>query len=256
VWASTAVRRVEGRERLAAVELADLRTGQVGRVECDTLVFTGDWIPDHELARAAGAAIDPGTRGPSVDTCLETSVPCLFAAGNLVHAAETADVAAPGGVHAAEHIAAALHARQGTAAPQADAPPSAGGPPTQRVPITVEPPLAWIFPNAIRLPAPPLVRESFRPIAMGAAELAAGTSLTGMPEGEVTSQADALRLSRPSNCSWTPRSGRRPATSATADAAPIPRARYGRPFRRPASASAPTWPSWLQQNAARPAPMC
>ena len=176
VWTSTAVRRVEGRERLAAVDLADLRTGAVRRVECDTLVFTGDWIPDHELARAAEIAIDPGTRGPAVDTGLETSVRNVFAAGNLVHAAETADVAALGGIHAARHIAAALRAGQGRAVPSpvtlplgtpplgtlptdtpapASAPPSASAPPAPRVPISVDPPLAWISPNAIRFfPAP------------------------------------------------------------------------------------------------------
>jgi thioredoxin reductase len=168
VWTSTALRRVEGRERVTAVELADLRTGAGRRVECDTLVFTGDWIPDHELARAAGIAIDPGTRGPAVDTALETSVRNVFAAGNLVHAAETADVAALGGIHAARHIAAALRACPGTAAPPPgtlppDTPPPDAQPPDaqppvsapgQRVPVTVEPPLAWISPNAIRFPAP------------------------------------------------------------------------------------------------------
>jgi Pyridine nucleotide-disulphide oxidoreductase len=179
VWTSTAVRRVEGRERLAAVDLADLRTGAVRRVECDTLVFTGDWIPDHELARAAGIAIDPGTRGPAVDTALETSVRNVFAAGNLVHAAETADVAALGGIHAARHIAAALRAGQSMPPPSPVTPspvtlspvtlspvtpspvtpspvtPSPDAPPAPRVPITVDPPLAWISPNAIRFFSPP-----------------------------------------------------------------------------------------------------
>jgi thioredoxin reductase len=179
VWTSAAVARVEGRERLTAVELADVRTGAARRVECDTLVFTGDWIPDHELARAAGIAIDPGTRGPAVDTCLETSVRNVFAAGNLVHAAETADVAALGGIHAARHIAAALRADQGMAAPPPDTlppdsrapttpppgtPPLGTSPPNaprpasatgQPVPITVDPPLTWISPNAIRFFPPP-----------------------------------------------------------------------------------------------------
>jgi hypothetical protein len=151
-----------------------VRTGAVRRVGCDTLVFTGDWIPDHELARAAGIAIDPGTRGPAVDTCLETSVANVFAAGNLVHAAETADVAALGGIHAARHIAAALRTGQDLAAPPPvtlppdtppkdalppDALPPASPPPPsapgQPVPITVDPPLAWISPNAIRFISPP-----------------------------------------------------------------------------------------------------
>jgi thioredoxin reductase len=147
VWTSTAVRRVTGRGRLDGVELADLRTGAVSFVGCDTLVFTGDWIPDHELARLAGARIDPGTRGPAVDTALETSVPGVFAAGNLVHAAETADVAAAGGRHAARQIAAALHA----------------GAPAQaeRIGITVAAPLSWISPNALRLPGPPPPRGHF-----------------------------------------------------------------------------------------------
>ena len=147
VWTSTAVRRVTGRGRLEGVELADLRTGAVSFVGCDTLVFTGDWIPDHELGRLAGARIDPGTRGPAVDTALETSVPGVFAAGNLVHAAETADVAAAGGRHAARQIAVALHA----------------GPPAQaeRIGITVAAPLSWISPNALRIPGPPPPRGHF-----------------------------------------------------------------------------------------------
>jgi thioredoxin reductase len=163
VWTSTALRRVDGRDRLTAVDVADLRTGAVRRVDCETLVFTGDWIPDHELARAAGLAIDSGTRGPAVDTSLETSARNVFAAGNLVHAAETADVAALDGVHAARHIAAVLHSREDTAGPCANAPPlaTAAGtppqgsePPAHQVPVTVEPPLAWISPNAVRFLVP------------------------------------------------------------------------------------------------------
>src|SRR5690349_14372615 len=63
VWAATAVRRIAGRDRMEGVELADLRTGGTRFVGCDTVVFTGDWIPDHELARLAGTQLDPGTRG-------------------------------------------------------------------------------------------------------------------------------------------------------------------------------------------------
>jgi hypothetical protein len=42
--------------------------------------------------------------------------------------------------------------------------------------------------------AHPLVHDTFRPLALQAAETAAETSLTGLPEGKVTSKADALRV--------------------------------------------------------------
>jgi len=127
-----------GPGRLAGVEVTDLCTGAVRFVRCDTLVFSGDWIPDHELARLAGVAIDHGTRGPAVDMGLETSVSGIFAAGNLVHAAEMADVAALGGRHAARQIAAVLRDQAQRGAPE------------EPVPITVAPPLAWISPSVIR----------------------------------------------------------------------------------------------------------
>jgi hypothetical protein len=63
-------------------------------VECDVVVFTGDWIPDNELARGAGLELDDATRGPLIDTSQATSASGVFAIGNLVHPADAADVAA------------------------------------------------------------------------------------------------------------------------------------------------------------------
>lgn len=154
VWTSAAIRRVSGRGELAGVEIADLVSGTVRLVPCQTLVFTADWIPDHELARSAGLDLDPGTRGPVVDTALRTSAPGVFAAGNLIHAAETADIAALSGRHAARQIAAAL------AVPWPAAPGAAS------VPVRAEPPLTWLSPNAIPAASPavgpPLGRFTLR----------------------------------------------------------------------------------------------
>lgn len=102
------VTRVIGRRRVAAVEIANLDTGERRLVECDTVVFTGDWIPDHELARLAGIELDPGTRGPLTDTALRTSRPGTFAAGNLLHPVDTADIAALDGRHVADQVIAWL----------------------------------------------------------------------------------------------------------------------------------------------------
>jgi tetratricopeptide (TPR) repeat protein len=44
------------------------------------------------------------------------------------------------------------------------------------------------------LSAHPLVRETFRPLALGAAEVAAETTLTGLPAGKITNREDGLRV--------------------------------------------------------------
>jgi thioredoxin reductase len=125
---------IRGRERVEAVVVEDMDTGACRVLACDTVVFTGDWIPDHELARAGGLVMDPGTRAPRVDGALRCSTPGVFAAGNLVHAAETADVAALSGRHAAGAVHAFLHGR---------------GWPERPLAIVAEAPLRWVSPSAI-----------------------------------------------------------------------------------------------------------
>lgn len=100
----TKVVRVIGRGRVSGVEIENLDTGARSVVDCDTVVFSGDWIPDHELARSAGIRIDAHTLGPAVDTRLRTERDGVFAIGNLVHPVDTADGAALDGVHVAPHV--------------------------------------------------------------------------------------------------------------------------------------------------------
>ena len=44
--------------RVESVVVENLDTGQRRRIECDTVVLTGDWIPDHELVRLGGIELD------------------------------------------------------------------------------------------------------------------------------------------------------------------------------------------------------
>lgn len=103
VLGSTRVTRILGRGRVQAVEV-EHDDGRRARIPCDTVVLTGDWVPDHELATSAALAADPVTRGPRVDAALRTSRPGVFAAGNLVHPVDTADVAALDGTHVAAAV--------------------------------------------------------------------------------------------------------------------------------------------------------
>lgn len=107
----TRVVRIVGKGRVQAVELENLDTGIRRTVACDTVVVTGDWIPDHELARAADLEMDPNTRGPLVDATQTTSTSGIFAIGNLVHPVDTADIAALDGRAVAAPVMSYLHGR-------------------------------------------------------------------------------------------------------------------------------------------------
>lgn len=117
------VAEVVGRGRVEGVVLTD-----GSRIECDTVVFTGDWVPDHELARSGGLSMLPGSRSPLVDADMRTDRRGVFAIGNLVHPAETADVCALDGRHAASAVVDWLTLQQWPSAVQ---------------PITADSPVRW-----------------------------------------------------------------------------------------------------------------
>jgi thioredoxin reductase len=133
----TRVVRIVGRDRVEGVDVQDLVTGLRRHVPCDVVVMTGDWIPDHELARLAGVELDPGTLGPQVDARLRTSQPGVFAIGNLVHPVDTADVAAIDGRHVASSVRRWFDG-------------GAASTPAPGVPLVADPPFTWVAPNLVR----------------------------------------------------------------------------------------------------------
>ena len=140
LWTRTRVSAIHGRPRVEEVELTDLDGGGTRSVSCESVVFTADWIPDNELAVMGGLELDAGTRGPAVDEALRTSRLGVFAAGNVLHGAEQADVAALSGSHAAGSVARFL----------------AGGDwPDRRLRIGCRAPLDWVSPNALAGGRPP-----------------------------------------------------------------------------------------------------
>lgn len=131
----TRVVRIIGKSTVTGVELENLDTKERWTVDCDTVVLTGDWIPDHELARSTGLDIDPGTLGPVVDTALRTSRPGVFAIGNLLHPVDTADIAALDGRHVADQVHAYLRGKAFD---------------DSGVRVHVDQPLRWVAPNLWR----------------------------------------------------------------------------------------------------------
>ena len=94
---SHTVVRIEGRERVTAVVLAQVDDqrrpipGTEQTYPCDTLLLSCGLIPENELSRGAGAALDAVTGGPVVDQGLETSIPGVFACGNVLHVHDLVD---------------------------------------------------------------------------------------------------------------------------------------------------------------------
>jgi glycerol-3-phosphate dehydrogenase len=101
---NTKVTNIFGRKRVEGIELTH-QNGQTELVECDTVIFTGNWIPEHEIARLGGLQINPVTRGPVIDANFRSSVNGVFVAGNLLRGVETADHCAIEGKRAAQSIA-------------------------------------------------------------------------------------------------------------------------------------------------------
>lgn len=97
--------RIVGRERVEHVELSD-----GSRLECDTVVFTGDWVGEHEVARRAGIALDAERRAVVVDPTFATSRDRTYAIGNLVHPARASGTCALDGRRLARHLATVLGA--------------------------------------------------------------------------------------------------------------------------------------------------
>ena len=89
--------KIEGKERVERVTIAatdekkEVIPGTEKELECDTVLLSVGLIPENELSRTAGIEIDRRTNGPFVNESMETSIPGIFACGNVVHVHDVVD---------------------------------------------------------------------------------------------------------------------------------------------------------------------
>ena len=113
---STTVVEIHGKERVEGITLARVDEnrkpipGTEEYIPCDTLLLSVGLIPENELSGKLGVAMAPVTSGPAVIESLETSIPGVFACGNVLHVHDLVDYvsqeAQKAGKYAAEYIAA------------------------------------------------------------------------------------------------------------------------------------------------------
>ena len=88
---------IEGNGRLSGVTIAQLgkRGGMIPgskrKIFCDTLILSVGLIPENELSREAGIVLDPITGGAQVDERGQTSIPSIFACGNVLQVHDIVD---------------------------------------------------------------------------------------------------------------------------------------------------------------------
>ena len=94
---SHTVTMIHGKERVTGITISEVDEnrrpipGTEEYYECDTLLLSCGLLPENELSKSAGVALDRVTGGPVVNDRLETSVEGVFACGNVLHVHDLVD---------------------------------------------------------------------------------------------------------------------------------------------------------------------
>lgn len=105
------VTQINGKKRIESVNVA--RVNEAGSIipgtetvfPCDTLILSVGLIPENEIVKDAGIAIDETTKGASVDECLQTEIPGVFVCGNARKVSDLADIVSAEGEAAGRNAA-------------------------------------------------------------------------------------------------------------------------------------------------------
>jgi NADPH-dependent 2,4-dienoyl-CoA reductase/sulfur reductase-like enzyme len=88
---------IRGKERLDSLVISEVNEhyqpipGTEKEYVCDTLLLSVGLLPEIELPYSAGIDLDSRTRGPRVNESMETSIPGIFACGNVAHVHDLVD---------------------------------------------------------------------------------------------------------------------------------------------------------------------
>lgn len=106
---SHTVVKIEGKERVEGVVLAKVDEnllpieGSEEHYSCDTLLLSVGLIPENEISKSTGITISNITNGPVVNDSFETSIPGIFACGNVLHVHDLVDFVCEEAKEAGKH---------------------------------------------------------------------------------------------------------------------------------------------------------
>lgn len=94
---SHTILKIHGEKRVTGVTIAQVDErrnpipGTEEYIDCDTVLYSVGLIPENELTRGAGIALDRVTSGAKVDEFRETETPGIFSCGNVLHVHDLVD---------------------------------------------------------------------------------------------------------------------------------------------------------------------
>jgi NADPH-dependent 2,4-dienoyl-CoA reductase/sulfur reductase-like enzyme len=97
LYLSHTITEIKGTRRVEGVVVSEVDhhgkpiPGTEQFFDCDTVLLSVGLIPENELSKEAGIALDPRTKGPVVYENMETSISGIFACGNVVHVHDLVD---------------------------------------------------------------------------------------------------------------------------------------------------------------------
>lgn len=97
LYLSHTITEIRGAQRVEGAVVSEVDSsrrpipGTEKFIDCDTILLSVGLIPENELSRKAGIVLDPRTKGPVVYENMETSIPGVFACGNVVHVHDLVD---------------------------------------------------------------------------------------------------------------------------------------------------------------------
>lgn len=150
VWYNSVIAEVRGKERVSSVLVgrvdADRRLipGTEFEVPCDTLLISAGLIPENELTEQAGIRMDPATHGAVVTEDLQTSLPGVFACGNVLHVHDLVDFVSEEGERAGKNAAAWLRQNKDKG--------DRGG--KDLIPVSCGPEIGGVIPQFVRRDTP------------------------------------------------------------------------------------------------------
>jgi hypothetical protein len=142
IYKDVAITGILGNNKVEGIEFVRGKDQETFQLACDMVIITGRFRPDSVLIENTPIEQDPSSLGPVIDMDFRTTVPNIFAAGNLLRGADMHDLCAVEGRRAARSIMRVLE--------------SGDIDPGQYISISAKRPIRYIVPQKI---APAQIRK-------------------------------------------------------------------------------------------------